>query len=146
MKQNLILQVGVKSFLVNKDNKMLFLKRSTNIYGKSGNIWDLPGGRIDSRETLLEALKREIKEETAINSFKVLSLVTVQDLFRWSDKHVVRVTYISRVTKSKVSLSEEHDDFKWVSIKEALKLNLDEYVRDIIKDKKHMSFINSLIN
>ncbi len=145
MKQKLILQVGVKSFLLNKSKKFLFLKRSPFAKGKSANLWDLPGGRIDSRETLKEALKREIKEETGLESFKLLGLIRVQDIFGWSDKHVVRVTYISRVTKEDVSLSVEHSEYRWLSLKEALKLNLDPYVKDIIKDKNVMSFINNLI-
>ncbi len=145
MKQKLILQVGVKSFLLNKSRKFLLLKRSSISIGKSANLWDLPGGRIDSRETLEEALKREIKEETGLKSFKLLGLIGVQDIFGWSDKHVVRVTYISRVTKENVSLSAEHSEYRWLTFKEALKLNLDPYVNDIIKDKSVMSFIKTLI-
>lgn len=141
--QNLNIQVGVKSFLINQEGLILVIKRAC--YPEY--TWELPGGRIGSRETLLKALKREIVEETNIKSIRDSKLLTAQDIFPVKDlnTHVVRLTYISRVTSSKVTLSEEHSEYQWLTLKEISKLkHLDQYLKEILKDKELMSFIKDI--
>lgn len=43
--------------------------------------WDLPGGGVDPQETVLDALHREVYEETGITTFSVDRLLTVVDGF-----------------------------------------------------------------
>lgn len=47
----------VRAFLRNSDGKYLLVQHHKS------DIWTLPGGHIDTWETLHQALKREIKEE-----------------------------------------------------------------------------------
>ena len=56
-----ILQVGVKAFLKNKDGKYLLLQRSSLKYADTKGAWDIVGGRIEPGTPLLDNLKREIK-------------------------------------------------------------------------------------
>lgn len=60
------LQVGVKILLKNLDGKYLLLRRNPKKYPEVGAQWDIVGGRIHPGQTLLENLKREIKEETQL--------------------------------------------------------------------------------
>ena len=48
----------VKVFLVNSQNELLI--------ANYGGIYLLPGGKVDNNESLIEALIRELKEETGI--------------------------------------------------------------------------------
>ncbi len=50
------------SALIFKGNKCLLLKRRN-----LPRIWGLLGDRIFTNETMLEAVRREIKEETGLN-------------------------------------------------------------------------------
>ena len=61
------LKTVVKIVFINKENKVLFLKRSEKIKKYPGE-WDLPGGHLQVGEenNLIAALKREVKEETKI--------------------------------------------------------------------------------
>jgi len=43
----MVLQVGVKIFLRNREGKILLLKRSTNKYKNTKDISDISGGCID---------------------------------------------------------------------------------------------------
>ncbi len=50
--------------LLIKDNKVLLLKRSPQIYG--GGLYGFPGGHVDGNETVRQALARETLEELGI--------------------------------------------------------------------------------
>jgi len=58
---------GVKVFIQYKD-KVLFVQNS---YGQK--YWTLPGGGVKKNESLEEAAKREVKEETGITLNKVIN-------------------------------------------------------------------------
>jgi ADP-ribose pyrophosphatase YjhB (NUDIX family) len=147
MKHPNTLQVGVKSFIFNKEGEILIIKRDPKKYPGITSLWDIPGGRIDPKSTLENNLKREIYEETKLKP-KILSILAAQDIIK-PDIRVVRLTYISYETSSgsKVILSDEHTEFKWVPIEFLLKINNSEsYIRAIVKDKSKMSFIKDIIS
>ena len=79
----MILQVGVKIFLKNKEGKFLLLKRSSEKYKGTKGSWDIVGGRIDIGSKLMENLKtiiakvKEIKPSTAKGTYmKSITLCT----------------------------------------------------------------------
>ena len=100
--------------LKNKDGKVLILKHNT---GK----WLLPGGKINKGENSLEGLKREIKEETGANEFKIEKIV---DMDTWEDdgQGYCVITFLGSTSIDKIVLSEEHINFAWTDINE-----LDKY-------------------
>lgn len=53
------LQVGVKALIKNSEDKYLFIKRSRLLGSEKETQWDIPGGRIETNENLMEALARE---------------------------------------------------------------------------------------
>jgi len=127
------LQVGVKILLKNKDGKYLVVCRSAEAYPEVGAEWCIPGGRINPGYSLSENLKREVMEETGLKIIGESKLITAQDILK-RDKHIVRLTY-SGFADGKVRLSEEHTDFKWLSLEEIRKLNpLDRYLKAILNE------------
>ena len=69
MKQNeLPLRLGVGIIVLNKENKVFVGKRRDNPTDK----WQMPQGGVDSGEKLVNAMKRELKEETSIRSIEIL--------------------------------------------------------------------------
>ncbi len=143
--QTIKLQVGVKSFIYNEAGQILLLKRNLSKYPTVNNPWDIPGGRIDSESDLITNLNREIAEETGLTIGNPV-LLTAQDIIK-PDLHVVRLTYVSRGTGSEVTLSDEHTEHKWLNPEEMLEIEgLDGYVKAILNDKRHMSFIKDTIN
>jgi len=152
------LQVGVKALLQNSEGKYLLIKRNPETYTGVSARWDLPGGRIEAGASLLENLKREIKEETNLDLLKEPRLIAAQDIFasliadsrglhaeerRMKTKmetskretfHVVRLTYTGEI-EGDVILSKEHTDFRWVTFEE-LKIfePLDSYVKKLLEE------------
>ena len=62
------LRTGVGIAVLNTQNKVFVGKRIDNPLDK----WQMPQGGVDSNEPLLQAMKRELLEETSIENIEVL--------------------------------------------------------------------------
>ena len=132
MGEELKLQVGVKIFLKNQDGKYLVVRRNEEKYPEIGAKWDIVGGRINPGSTLMENLQREVIEETGLEIKDEIKLITAQDILK-TNKHVIRLTYTG-LADGEVKLSDEHSDFKWLSLEEIKKLEpLDYYVKKVLE-------------
>lgn len=114
--------VGGKAIVLNKDGKLLVLQRSEK--SGDGGEWSIPGGALEQNENPIDVIKREIMEETKLE---------VRDIKPYSFKFyshegdsVLIIGYICRAEAEEVTLNWEHDDYKWLTKDEALKLDLTE--------------------
>lgn len=108
--------IATKAIIVYK-GKILIL-REAGKYSEGTNVgkYDVPGGRLNPGEHFLEALEREILEETGL-SVKVGSPLTVGEWFpvvHGEPWQVVGVFFLCEAASSEVTLSEDHDDFQWI--------------------------------
>ena len=93
--------------------------------------WGIPGGKIKRGESSLAALRREIKEETALKITDI-EFVLVQDCISskefYRDAHFVLLNYTCKcVAKSpRVVLNEEAREFQWLKLAAAKKLKLNK--------------------
>ena len=128
------LQIGVKAVLKNNEGEFLLLIKSGEKYKEIGyDIWDIPGGRIDTGDTLLENLKREIKEETGMDLKSNPTLIAAQDILRVEGLHVVRLTYTATIDGEVHVDGEEHTGYKWLPISELKQIeNLDIYLKELL--------------
>ena len=60
--------MGVGIAVLNSQNKVFVGKRKDNPFDK----WQMPQGGVDPNEPLLQAMKRELLEETSIRNIEVL--------------------------------------------------------------------------
>ena len=115
----------VEVFLFRKTKKcyqFLLLKRTK----KSGSFWQPITGRVEEHESIIHAAKREIFEETGIKKIKKLTREVYSFTLKkkpYPQEHVFGAEAAKSV---KVSLDKnickEHDRYKWVPYKEAIKL------------------------
>ena len=103
MEPNPITAVGVWFYAVST-NRYLYLMRDDHKHPES---WGLPGGKVESNETLLDALARECREE--IGSMpEYLKLVPLEK-FTSLDKGFVYNTFFCSVAKEfQPVLNHEH--------------------------------------
>lgn len=133
MENQVILQVGVKALLKDKEGRYLLLRRSLEKYPDIQGRWDIVGGRINPGTTLIENLQREISEETGLRLVGQPRLVAAQDIMRSPGKHVVRLTYIGDVEGEIVLDRSENDMAEWYDWEDILKIeDLDAYFKEIL--------------
>ena len=68
MSNILPLRTGVGVIVINKDNKVFVGKRKDNPVDK----WQMPQGGVDKGEELVDAMRRELKEETSIKNIEII--------------------------------------------------------------------------
>lgn len=108
----------VASGILIVDNKVLLLMRAPNEF-PSPNTWGLPSGKIETGETPDQAVVREYKEETSLNTL-VKQQIAVEAYFY--DKYQSRVhiiEYIHWVELAfgdfNVVLNNEHVDYCFIT-------------------------------
>ncbi len=133
MSTEIKLQVGVKALLQNKEGKYLLLRRSLEKYPEIQGRWDIVGGRIDPGTTLIENLKREIREETNLELTGEPMLIAAQDIIPNSEKHVVRLTYIGKAEGGVKLDTSENDMYQWCTLGEIEGMEgVDRYFRELL--------------
>ncbi len=105
---------------------------------KWSGLWGIPGGKTKYGETSIEALRREIKEETDLE-IEDIEFVLVQDCIHskefYREAHFVLLNYSCRVQgNTVVTLNEEADEFCWVIVDEALKMELNQPTRILLEE------------
>lgn len=127
--------ISVKSFIVDKNNRLLVLKREAKDPEKPG-IWEIPGGRLDLGENPVLGLKRETKEETGLD-IDVLNPLGVRHFTRDDGQKITMIIFLCRAKRDPVIISEEHTNYEWIDLyEEDLKLTdfFDEEV-DVYKKR-----------
>ena len=132
------LQVGVKALIKNSNGEYLFIRRSTTLATDiSEPSWDIPGGRIEPDEYLLEALRREVQEEIGHDVQSAPMLIKAQDIFVTAkDLHVVRLTYMLVEDIEDIILSDEHEEYVWVHESQLETVNAEPYLAEVLLQLK----------
>jgi mutator protein MutT len=101
--------------LVMKDNKILLVKRASNLTG--GGKYAFPGGFLDRDETAEEAIVREVKEETGYQSNKVtLFRVNTNPDRIGEDRQNVDFVFIVEVGLKTSNPDFEVEKIQWYSL------------------------------
>lgn len=114
----------VGCFLESED-KILFLHRQD--HKSQGNLWGIPGGKIEQHETPLEAAIRETFEETGFDISNKLIINWGKVYIKYPSfdfvYHMFKCKPSEHPENVKISFSE-HKGFTWVIPQDSLKLDL----------------------
>lgn len=112
---------GAVIFYMDKEPKFLLLKYT--------NYWGFMKGNIETNETIEQTMAREMKEETNISKFDIIKGFTYTQTWFYKLNNILRRKFASyflvEITKEEiknVKISEEHEDFKFLELEEALKI------------------------
>jgi len=123
--------VTVGALIINHLGQVLMLRTH-----KWSNLWGIPGGKVKSGETCLDALRRELKEETNLD-IEEIKFVLVQDCIHskefYRDAHFVLLNYTCHcVGVPRVVLNDEADEFRWVTLAAALEMPINQPTRKLL--------------
>ncbi|MGE0792608.1 MAG: NUDIX domain-containing protein [Candidatus Woesearchaeota archaeon] len=126
-------KITVAGLLIHNNN-VLIVKRSEKEDFLCG-YYELPGGKVDFNEHPEEALIREFKEETNLNIipkeiYRVFTYISHE-----KQRHTIELVYLVELNDKieNLKLSEEHNDFKFISLDELNKYKLSDEIKLNIK-------------
>lgn len=98
--------------LCSATNRYLFLLRDD---GRYPNTWGLVGGKVESGESVLQGLVREIKEELG-GEIKGAKIVHIEQ-YASKDQKFIYHTFLIKVDEEFTpALNKEHKGFCWVPL------------------------------
>lgn len=101
--------------LVEYEGKYLAMKRNDE---PAKGLWDLPGGFVNKGETALEALLREIHEETQLLVESGKFIGTFPSIYGNTDISVLGCAYVVHAKTNVVVLSDENTEHAWFTLDE----------------------------
>lgn len=111
--------------LIRFKGKFLLLKESAPDGTQIGK-YQIPGGMVEPGEPYMDALLREVKEETGL-TVRPISPIMVES---WSptiegvEHQMVATIYLCEAQSDNVVLSHEHDSYMWVKPDEVNKYDI----------------------
>ena len=103
----------VAAGIILKGDKVLIAKRPSNKH--QGGLWEFPGGKVEANETPFQALKRELKEEIALDIIQADLYHDIQ--FNYPDKSV-HLFFFMVMDFSGDAKGLEGQEICWVSVSE----------------------------
>jgi len=121
--------VGVLIF--NSESQVLMLRTA-----KWSRKWGIPGGKIRLGEPMEEAARREILEEVNLELDDV-RFEMIQDCVNppefFKKAHFILLNFTARSLSGEVKLNDEAQEWKWVSLEDALRMDLNRPTRTLIE-------------
>ena len=122
----------VGALIFNPEGKML-LVQSHKFHDK----WVVPGGHIEVGEKMTDAVIREAKEETGLDVYDpqfIFFQEFIQDESFWKNMHFIFFDFALKTDSSDVVLNDEAEAYAWVTLEEALTMNVDAYTIKAINE------------
>lgn len=102
--------------------KFLLLRNNSHDSTHGGDCWFTVTGSIEADESVGNAVKREVKEETNLDVFEIFDL-NWGSIYSWDGEDHSERNFLAFIKKGKIKLNEEHVGFEWI--------NLDEFIKKI---------------
>ncbi len=122
------IRVAVDAIVFGYQHNQLYVLLIQQKFGTQESYWALPGGLVQNDESLQDAVKRELKEETNVTVTYFEQLFTFgDDVDRDPRNRVISVAYFALVDPSKLTIKADSDaeHAQWFKINEIPALAFD---------------------
>lgn len=124
-------EATVGALVVNEKGEVLIVRSK-----KWNDKYTVPGGHIELGERAEDAITREVKEETGLDTEPVKLLIVQQAIYPkdyHKHEHFIFMDFVCKAKSSEVRLDgRELQSYVWVKPEEALKLDLEEYTQNFV--------------
>lgn len=131
---------GVVGAILEREGKILLVKETKEI---AKGKWNHPAGWIEVGENSIDAVKREVKEETGFD-FEPKNILGVYSLFKnekdvESLHHPIKLIYTGTISDKEVyELADDVSETSWFTLEEIEKMDLntlrDLDIKQMVKD------------
>ncbi len=106
-------KIEVVAAIISNNDQILCVQRPQNKYSYISNKYEFPGGKIETDESSIEALKREILEELSLDIEVNDKFLTVEHSY---PDFFIRMHGYLCDCKNRDLVLHEHIDYKWLDI------------------------------
>jgi ADP-ribose pyrophosphatase YjhB (NUDIX family) len=121
------------SAAIMRDGKVLVVRRARK---PALGVYTVPGGVVEAGETLLDAVAREVREETGLEIEPVALAGHREVILRDEDgrvnRHFVILCFAARLLSGEIRLNEELDEARWISPADLAGLKTTEGLQEIV--------------
>jgi mutator protein MutT len=103
----------VITFLIEHKESFLLIKRSHHEQNFPG-LWAFPGGKVEIGETVVDAIEREIKEETNLDTTGHIILLDAYCFGRSTG-----LAFLVQAVNDQV-VPDDYDEYKWIKTEQEL--------------------------
>ena len=119
--------VGVGAIVFDDAGRALLIERGRP---PGAGLWSSPGGRLEPRETLAQAVSREVREETGL-IVEVGGLACVVERMA-DDYHFVLLDYFARITGGTLAAASDARDARFVALDDIAALPTTDGLLDVL--------------
>ncbi|MEU6966891.1 NUDIX domain-containing protein [Kitasatospora aureofaciens] len=101
----------VAAAVINRDGQILLVRRNPGDY--MGGLWEIPSGRVEAGESILDALHRETTEETGLAIDQVTGYLGHFDYPNSRGGTTRQFNFAVTVEKAEPIVLTEHDAHQW---------------------------------
>jgi 8-oxo-dGTP diphosphatase len=106
-------------------------------------LWTLPGGRVEVGEALVEAVHREVMEETALK-VDVIGLAGYREIILPEavgerGRHFVILPFAAYWVSGEVALNDELSDGRWMAVEAVAALQTTEGLLEILRRAEQLA-------
>lgn len=127
-------RVAVGAIIFKDDNVLLVKRRNPPAQG----LWAIPGGKVRWGETLEQALKREIREETGLE-IAIERLVKIVEFLpdRQSNNayHYIILDFLARVTHGEMKAGDDALQIGWFDKQQVRRLNATQSTKELLQNE-----------
>jgi len=126
--------LGVGALIFDEDLRLLLVERGQE---PLKGLWSLPGGALETGETIAEGVQREVLEETGL-TVEPLQIVEIferimRDATGKAEYHYVLIDAICQVTGGSLAAADDVSDVRWVSKQDLGSIRLTEGTLTVIE-------------
>ncbi len=130
--------VTVSAYIQNKNGELLIIQRAQ--HDSHPGLWEIPSGGLEWGEDPYLGVLREVKEETNLD-VEIEELLLVDSFVTErpeNNHHFIRIGFACRMLDEikEVSLSDDHQAYKWVSLDSVNELSTSQFFDRFIQKLK----------
>ncbi len=120
----------VARVIVHRGSDILFVRRSAS--DSRAGMYEMPGGLVDPGESLEQGALRELKEETGLDTKELIFKET--SAYNANGENRLSGIFEAQIEQGEVTLSDEHDDYKWLNASNYDNVQLEPHYKQYFKE------------